>query len=256
VEPLLAIVGHLATGPASAWRFAAEHGFAGVELSVAPDADVVAEARREALSAGAAAQALRYHLPFHACDVCDPSPLAASDALARTAAVIRSLSPGDVITIHAPVRDDHEDEHGPHLAAEHLSDLVAVGADRGVTVAVENLRWGPTSDPERFIDLVDRCGARVTFDVGHAASSDAAVRGYTPARFARELGDRIVGAHVYGRENERHHPPASVGQIAGVLETLCEAGCAWWTVELTSPDEVLATRDMLASFLDARARVT
>jgi sugar phosphate isomerase/epimerase len=256
MEPLLAIVGHLAAGPAAAWRFATEHGFAGVELSVAPDADVVAEARREALSAGAAAQALRFHLPFHACDVCDPSPLAARDALARTAGVIRSLSPGDVITIHAPVRDSHEEDHDPHVAAKHLSDLVAVGADHGVIVAVENLRWGPTSDPERFIDLVDRSGARVTFDVGHAASSDAAARGYTPARFARELGDRIVGAHVYGRENERHHPPASLDDIREVLGALCDADCAWWTIELTSPDEVLSTRAMLAAFLDARACVT
>jgi sugar phosphate isomerase/epimerase len=256
MEPLLAIVGHLATGPAAAWRFATEHGFAGVELSVAPDPGVVAEARHEALSAGATAEALRYHLPFHACDVCAPSLPAARDALSRTAAVIRSLSPGDVITIHAPVRDSHEDGQDPRLAAEHLADLVAVGADHGVTVAIENLRWGPTSDPERFIDLVDRCGARVTFDVGHAASSDAATSGYTPARFARDLGDRIVGAHVYGRENERHQPPTSVGQIADVLEALCDADCAWWTIELTSPEEVVATRAMLASFLDARARVT
>jgi sugar phosphate isomerase/epimerase len=256
MEPLLAIVGHLGAGPAAAWRFATGHGFNGVELSVAPDAEVVADARREAISAGANARALRYHLPFHACDVCDPSPLAASDALTRTAAVIRSLSPGDVITIHAPLRDEHEDQHDPRLAAAHLSDLVAVGADRGVTVAVENLRWGPTSDPERFIDLVDRCGARVTFDVGHAASSDAAARGYSAGRFARDLGDRIVGAHVYGRENERHHPPASLDDIRDALGALCDAGCGWWTIELTSLDEVLATRAMLASFLDARARVT
>jgi sugar phosphate isomerase/epimerase len=102
---------------------------------------------------------------------------------------------------------------------------VGVGRDVGVTVAVENLRWGPTSDPEAFLDLVDGSGARVTFDVGHAASSDAAARGYTAAHFARDLGGRIVGAHVYGRENERHHPPASLEEISDVLEALLETGC-------------------------------
>jgi sugar phosphate isomerase/epimerase len=232
MAPLLAIVGHLATGPAAAWRFAVEHDFAGVELSVAPDPGVVAEARREAIAAGATMRELRYHLPFHACDVCDPSPLAASDALARTIAVVRTLSRGDVLTVHAPARDRHEGGHDPERVAERLSELVAAGSHVGVTVAVETLRWGPASDPDAFLELADRSGARVTFDVGHAASSDAAARGYTAERFARDLGARIVGAHVYGRENERHHPPTSVGQIADVLEALCEAGCAWWTVGL------------------------
>jgi sugar phosphate isomerase/epimerase len=255
MTPLLAIVGHLAAGPAGAWHFATEHGFAGVELSLAANADVVAEARREAATAGATAQALRYHLPFHACDVCAPSPADAADALARTAAVVRALSAGDVLTIHAPVRDRHEDGHDPDRAAESLSELVAAGAHRGVTVAIENLRWGPSGDPDAFLELVDRCAARVTFDVGHAASSDAAARGYSAARFARDLGDRIVGAHVYGSENERHHPPSSLAQMADVLEALSDAGCGWWTIELTSPDEVLATRDVLVEFLDARTSV-
>jgi sugar phosphate isomerase/epimerase len=253
MTPLLAIVGHLATGPAGAWRFATEHGFAGVELSLAADADAVAEARCEAVTAGATA--LRYHLPFHACDVCAPSPADAADALARTAAVVRALSPGDVLTIHAPVRDRHEDGNDPDRAVESLSELVAAGAHRGVTVAVENLRWGPSGDPDAFLELVDRCGARVTFDVGHAASSDAAARGYSAARFARDLGDRVVGAHVYGSENERHHPPSSLAQMADVLEALCQTDCGWWTIELTSPDEVLATRDLLVEFLDARTSV-
>jgi sugar phosphate isomerase/epimerase len=251
MSTLLAIVGHLAAGPAGAARFASEHAFPGVELSVAPNATAVADARREALAAGAADLRLRYHLPFHGCDVCHPSPAASRDALAATADVIRALSSGDVLSVHAPLRDGLAHEQDEALAAEHLSRLVAVGAECGVTVAVENLRWGPTSDPERFVELVDRCGARVTFDVGHAASSDAAARGYTAARFARDLGKRIVGAHVYGRENERHHPPAALDEVRDVLGALREAGCDWWTIELTSPDEVLATRAMLAEFLDA-----
>jgi sugar phosphate isomerase/epimerase len=256
MAPLVAIVGHLASGPAEAGRFAAEHGFAGVELSIAPDAAAVVAARSALLSAGGTPPATRYHLPFRGCDVCDPSGVAARDAVERTAGVIRALSPGDVLSMHAPLRDRHEASDAPCLASEHLSELVAIGARYGVTVAVENLRWGPTSDPDAFIDLVDRSGARVTFDVGHAASSDAAARGYTAARFAQDLGERIVGAHVYGRENERHHPPASLDEISDVLESLLEAGCDWWTIELTSVDEVLATRAMLVEFLDARTRLT
>ena len=67
------------------------------------------------------------------------------------------------------------------------------------------------------------------FDVGHANSSDVAEAGYSAEQFVRDLGARIVGAHVYERESHVHHAPENLDRIGDTLHELIEVGCAWWT---------------------------
>ena len=102
------------------------------------------------------------------------------------------------------------------------------------------------------MSLADATGARVTFDVGHANSSDIAAAGYSAERFATDLGERIAGAHVYERECETHHAPDDLDRIGDTLHALCDVGCDWWTVELVDPDDASRTAAMLGGFLDER----
>ena len=93
-------------------------------------------------------------------------------------------------------------------------------------------------------------GAGVTFDLGHANSSTAAQAGYPAERFARMLAGRMVGAHIYDRETDVHHAPATIDSIAPTLDVLLDWSCDWWTIELTRPGDVLHTARLLNDYLD------
>jgi sugar phosphate isomerase/epimerase len=107
-----------------------------------------------------------------------------------------------------------------------------------------------TSHPEHFFELAEASDAGVTFDVGHAISSDASAAGLSAARFAAELGDRIENVHIYGREEAVHLPPRSIEEIRLAVDALLATRCDWWTIELFGVSEFTATRDMLLAYFD------
>ena len=125
-----------------------------------------------------------------------------------------------------------------------------------MTICLENLRWGLTSEPAHFIELVEAADTAVTLDVGHAVSSETAHAGATTgAEFARMLAPRIVGAHVYDREDPHHIAPTDLERIGDTLSVLLdETACRWWVIELFSADEIRPTRELLLEFLRTRRR--
>jgi sugar phosphate isomerase/epimerase len=137
---------------------------------------------------------------------------------------------------------------------ERLRELVERGHEVGVTVCLENLRWGLTSEPSHFIELVEAAGSAITLDVGHAVSSETARAGTTTgAEFARMLAPRIVGAHVYDREDPHHIAPTDLDRIGDTLKVLLEeTPCKWWVIELFSAEDIRPTRELLLDFLQGR----
>ncbi len=255
MRPTLAIVRHASTTDTAAVGLASECcSPSGVEVTARPGAlhAAVGQASRVRALSGAS---LGTRLHFQLCHE-EISHRHAGDQALESMKVLIDLMSAErhsVMTMHAALPSASRGTRRLANARSRIAELVAYGAERSVTVCLENLRWGLTSEPDAFVDLVQTTGARVTFDVGHAVSSDAARAGHSAETTVRELGELIEGAHVYGHEDEAgHHAPEDLQGIAPALEALCDVGCPWWTIELTKPDDVRHTRALLSAFLDVR----
>jgi sugar phosphate isomerase/epimerase len=211
----------------------------------------IEELRTRVESCGISDVEIRYHFalgPFELSHIEDDQAMRAL-ILMKSAVGHIAETGGSYLTVHLALPDDASAERIAR-ACDLLGELVHFGATHGVRVSLENLRWGITSQPEHFLELVDACDAGITFDVGHAISSDAAAAGFTAERFAAELGDRIESVHVYGREEAVHLAPRSIEDIRPVVDALLATRCPWWTVELFGLREVTSTRDMLLAYFD------
>jgi sugar phosphate isomerase/epimerase len=128
--------------------------------------------------------------------------------------------------------------------------LVQYGRKRGVTVCLENLRRGPTSRPDTLVAWASKSGARITFDAGHAVSSQSVISGAcTPLEFLDAVADRVYEAHLYGKEEDRHYPIQRAEDFQPIVDRLRKTDCRWWTIELDDYREALQTREILRACL-------
>ena len=196
---------------------------------------------------------LRFHFPLGGIGLGTPDEANDAGGLAGAKEVIDAL-PGQgerLLTVHLPLCSDVTPRQLAS-ARDRLRDVVQYGCERGVTVCLENLRWGVTSDPAAFIDLIEYSGAGVTFDIGHANSSEFAQAGFSSERFAELVSAHVRNAHVYDREDPYHRAPTDLARIGPTLEILLQTGCDWWVIELFDREEVVATRSLLMEFLSER----
>lgn len=136
---------------------------------------------------------------------------------------------------------------------DHLSHLVERGHQLGITVCLENLRRGPTSDPDTVVEWAEASGAAITMDVGHAVSSRRVQEGVLSALdFVDAFSARLVEVHMYEQERDRHYPPTDLSILGPVLDRLLETACSWWTIELDDYAEALATRTLLLDYLASK----
>lgn len=229
-------------------------GCTAVEFRLDARALGAAPAAVNSLRLGATTEAVevRFHYPLGPLDLSHGDPHEANRALAsmREACDLAAKCHVRYLTVHLGLPRGAPATR-VSSAVDRLAALVDHGRTRDVTVCLENLRWGLTSEPDAFLDLVCRSGAAVTFDVGHASSSDAAKNGYSAARFARLVSEHVRNAHVYEREDPHHIAPDSLDNIASALEVLLETACDWWVVELFDADEIRRTMQLLGTFMEA-----
>jgi sugar phosphate isomerase/epimerase len=196
---------------------------------------------------------LRYHFPLGRYEIADLDEGSADEALTQflVAVDIVAKCGGKYLTVHAALHSGAHDYPVFARTKERLRQLVEFGHELDVTVCLENLRWGLTSEPEHFVELVEFADAAVTFDVGHGVSSETAHSGrMTGEEYARLLAPRIVGAHIYDREDPHHIAPTDLARIGDTLQVLQrETSCRWWVIELFSAEEIRSTRQLLLSFL-------
>jgi sugar phosphate isomerase/epimerase len=156
-----------------------------------------------------------------------------------------------VITVHVGLNPETPLDLGRVVA--NLSRVVAHAQELGIAVCLENLRRGPTSDPETVLAWARESGAMITMDIGHAVSCQRVQSGkLSPVDFVDMFADRLLEVHMYERETDRHYPPRDMTVLGPIVDRLLTTSCRWWTIELSDDDEALATRALLVDYLHAK----
>jgi sugar phosphate isomerase/epimerase len=228
--------------------YALEHGYAGVEwyldqrrLPISPEAR-----SRLFRTMRAAGLGIRFHAP--AADVelghRDPSIADASlHYLMMYIGFLAEVSP-TTLTVHVGSRSIAMELLSWETTLEHLRRVAAAGREHRVTVCLENLKRGWTSDPSRLLAMAEAADSAITLDLGHASASPFVRDGGTLEAFADAVMARIANVHVYALETPdgRHQPLERLDGHGPALERLLAHDRHTWVLELSNPDDLAATR--------------
>ena len=193
---------------------------------------------------------VRFHCRFFDHELGNADPAKAEEAFRVHSRVIKAIAGlGEpVITVHLNLVP--RTPFDPQRGVENLTRLVEQARRLGITVCLENLRRGPTSDPSNVLAWAEASGAMVTMDVGHAVSSELVQSGgLTVPDIVDLFGDRLYEVHMYAREEDRHHPIDEMTELGPVVDRLLTTACTWWTIEIDNHLEALRTRKSVITYL-------
>jgi sugar phosphate isomerase/epimerase len=229
------------------FRWIAEHGFA---IAYAPNPEDFSSLAAHVDPLLKAGVPVRYHGFLRGYEFGHQDAAAAKRGLRLHLLALEAMQGRgeQVITVHVGlIRDDPID---PERAIENLTRILARAKELGITVCLENLRRGPTSDPETVVVWARASGAMITLDVGHANSCERVESGkLSTLDFVAAFADRLHEVHMYERERHGHHPPKDMSILGPIVDRLVETRCSWWTIELDDYDEALSTRGLLLDYL-------
>jgi len=193
---------------------------------------------------------IRHHAYFPQYEIADANRAVAEQATQfhlRYLDAIRGIGEPHV-TVHIGLTPGREIDR--ELAVSNLSRIVEHASGLGISVALENLKQGVTSNPRTVVDWCRQSGAGITLDVGHAVSCDGVRRGaFSVPDIIALFGERLQEVHLYESETDRHHAPRDMRILGGIVDRLIETDCRWWTIELDSPEEIQTTRELVEQHL-------
>ena len=223
------------------------HGFA-AEYTPDPQAlDALAEQVRPFIEADLP---VRHHAFFPDHELAHEDATTAERALRLQMASLDAMcGHGEpVVTVHIGLNPRTPLDAGRAVA--NLTRLVDHAQELGMTVCLENLRRGPTSDPRTVLAWAQAAGAQITLDVGHAVSCERVRRGeLTPLDYVELFVESLTEVHMYEQERDRHYPPQDMHILGPIVDCLLTTRCAWWTIELDDLGEALATRTLLEDYM-------
>lgn len=232
------------------FRWIAEKGFA-LEYTPGPQAfHLLPEHIDPLLNAGVR---VRHHGFFPGYEIGDLNPENAERAMRVHFAALNAMrGRGEqVLTFHIGLTKGVRIDSG--RVAENLGRLVEYGRDLGITVSLENLKRGQTSHPEIVAEWAQKSGAMITLDIGHAVSNERVQNGeLTVHDFIEIFEDRLIEAHLYEKETDRHHAPQDMAVLGPIVDRLLETNCSWWTIELDDFEDILRTRILVIDHLLAQ----
>ncbi len=194
---------------------------------------------------------VRHHGFFPGHEIAHSDGAQAEDAVRLHLAALDAMQGRgeQIITLHIGLKPDLPLDHG--RAIENLARIADYARQRGITIALENLRRGPTSHPDALIDWASQAETMITLDVGHATSNQHVVNGELTAQdFVDAVADRLVEVHMYERETDRHHAPKDMRVLGPIVDRLLHTDCRWWTIELNEYEDALTTRTLLHDYVD------
>ncbi|MHB0976103.1 MAG: sugar phosphate isomerase/epimerase family protein [Candidatus Aquicultorales bacterium] len=251
MKPILAATNVFDQDAESLAAFARLHGFEGIDWSFALDETVDGFAEK---AKHLEPFEIRYHCRFPRVDLAykDDRSEAAMEALQRSVRVAAAHG-GRYVTVHIGLglRTDDELDWGKGL--DNLKALVEYGVELGIVVCLENLPALWTSEPPVFESMIALTGAGATIDVGHTEFRREQDAGITCDLYVTPHAERLFNAHIYHREisGMGHLAPANIDELSDRLDVLLTApSCDWWVIELAGAEETVATKKMLAEYLD------
>jgi|Deesub1362A_J573_1020465.scaffolds.fasta_scaffold01889_4 sugar phosphate isomerase/epimerase len=135
----------------------------------------------------------------------------------------------DYLTLHYGFETNELNKGGVNF----LKNLVKIGKDFGVTIAIENLKQGITSQPEKLLRLLEETDASLTIDLGHLKSSFLGESKEELQKAVFSLLPYVREVHIYEREENGHVPPKDIFNLSNLLETLfTNSNCYFWVIEL------------------------
>ena len=198
---------------------------------------------------------VRFHCPFPKVDIGHENPVvgeAAMDLFQRVTKLV-SKAGGKFLTLHIGLGQDTTTILSWNDTIKNLREMVRYGAEKGVSVCLENLAWGWTSKPNLFEKLIRRTGAGVTFDIGHAQVCEAVTSQQFDAEdFVTPHVNRVFNAHVYNTEipGVGHIPPQQLDDIKSRLDLLKRINCNWWTLEIKDVEGLLQTKQIINNYFE------
>ncbi len=128
----------------------------------------------------------------------------------------------------------------------NLARLVDYAAQQGAKICLENLRFGPTSNPETVVQWAEKSGASITLDVGHAVSCERVRKGdLTVPHIVEMFSHALEEVHFYEYETDTHYAPKDMSVLGPIVDSLLLTNCRWWTIELTGFEDILKTRELI-----------
>lgn len=228
----------------------------GLALEYTPNPEGMHQLREHTSHFVEAGIPLRYHGLFPAYELAHADAVLSERAMQKHLSLLEEIHGRgqQVVTFHVCHCFKNRAEEGdPEKVVANLSRLVARAGELGITVCLENLARGPSSDPANLVRWSRDSGALITLDIGHVLATQSVKQGKMSAlEFVELTADRIVEAHIYGGETDRHQPITEIGPLQPALDRLLETACSWWTIELDEQDEVLSTRSLLLKYLNSR----
>jgi len=245
-RPTIALSAHWDTYP-DRFRWIVDHGFA---AEYTPNPEAFEDLPRHVAPFLATGVPVRYHGFFPEHEIGHRDRAMAERALQVQMAALEAMAGRGEQVITAHIGLDRKAPLDRGRAAENLARLVARADELGIAVCLENLRRGPTSDPETVLEWVRASGAMITLDVGHAVSCQRVQDGkLTALDFVEAFADRLLEVHMYEREADRHYPPQDMTVLGPIVDRLLATACTWWTIELNDTAEALATRALLQEYI-------
>lgn len=198
---------------------------------------------------------IRYHGYFPGFEIGDADRQKAEQALNLHMQAIDAINGRgeQVMTVHIGL--------DPHIALNYeyivnnLCRLAQYARQKGITICLENLRTGLTSNPETVVELAEKCGTSITLDVGHAVSCERVAGGeITVIGIVEMFRHLLEEVHFYEYETDTHYAPSDMSILGPIVDALCETNCKWWTIELTSYKDILNTRRLVEEYLEGKMR--
>lgn len=197
--------------------------------------------------------AVRHHGYFPGKEIGHANPGVAEDAVKlhfEAMKAIRGIGE-QLMTVHVGL--DRTLPLDRHRVVKNLTRLVRYGKKIGVAISLENLRLGPTSNPQTLLEWARCSGAGITLDVGHALSSSCVRRKEISVEKIIDLvADQLLEVHLYESETDRHWAPQTMKILGPIVEKLTTVDCRWWTIELEDFRDVARTRQLLVDYFEKR----
>jgi sugar phosphate isomerase/epimerase len=234
-------------------EFAIKNGFEGIELNLDYARLPIAPQAFDRLKHELGNISYKFHAPTTDVELGHRDPVIRDASLRYLQHYLDLISRigGKYVTVHLAAKSIVETVLSLDGAVQSLSSLVSYGLDRGVTVCLENLKHGWTSNPGLFNSILLQTGAAATIDIGHLRATPL-IRDQklTPSQFLEQVKANIVTTYVYEIETPDgiHLPPSDLVNIKDILGFLLNRGCTWFVIELPDCQSTLNTLSLLRNY--------